>query len=170
MTAVHRLVVIMPVVANNHRLVPTNRLKLLVMKRQGALIAMLLTASLLSVAQNTKKANEAVSSANNTPRCAGNPTVVGECLLVHGRLSVWNGNPTFRIWPVGTKRMLGVREEFEAPTELDPYLGHFDDVVYADFNVCPLTKPRPGVMQIVCVESATHIEKTTGQHSDRLSH
>ena len=152
-----------PVFANNHRLVPTNRLKLLVMKRKGALMAMLLTASILSAAQNTEKANEAVPSAKNTPRCAGNYTVIGECFLVHGRLSIWNGNPTFRIWPVGTKRMLGVREEFELPSELDPYLGHFDDVVYADFNVCPLTTSKPGVMQIVCVESATHIKKTTRQ-------
>jgi hypothetical protein len=140
------------------------------MKRKSALMAMLLAASVLSAAQNTEKTSDAVSKAQNTPRCAENPTVIGECFVVHGRLSVWNGNPTFRIWPVGTKRMLGVREEFELPPELDPYLGRFDDVVYANFNVCPLTKNKPGVMQIVCVESATHIEKTTRQHSDAVAH
>ncbi len=56
--------------------------------------------------------------------------------------------------------MLGVREECDLPPELDRYLGDFDDVVYADFVVCPLTAEKPGVMQIVCVESATNITKT----------
>jgi len=101
------------------------------------------------------------TDAKDAPRCEGNPAVIGDCFLVHGRLSVWNGNPSFRIWPVGTKRMLGVRNEFDLPSELDRYLGHFDDVVYADFKVCPLTAPKQGVMQIVCVQSATHIQKTT---------
>jgi len=97
----------------------------------------------------------------NAPRCKGNPAVIGACFTVRGRLSAWNGNPTFRIWPIGTKRMLGVREEFDLPSELDPHLGHFDDVVYANFEVCPLTAARAGAMQIVCVESARNIKKTT---------
>lgn len=52
------------------------------------------------------------SNTKDVPRCKGNPAVIGACFKVHGRLSSWNGNPTFRIWPTGTKRMLGVREEF----------------------------------------------------------
>ncbi len=92
-------------------------------------------------------------------RCKGNPNVIGACFKVRGRLSSWNGNPTFRIWPVGTKRIIGVREEFDLPPELNNVLGHFDDEVFAEFEVCPLTKDKPGTMQIVCVESATAIRK-----------
>ena len=95
-----------------------------------------------------------------SPRCKGNPAITGACFSVRGRLSSWNGNPTFRIWPTGTKRMLGVREEFDLPPELDRYVGYFDDVVYADFLVCPLTAEKPHVMQMVCVESATNITST----------
>jgi hypothetical protein len=104
------------------------------------------------------------SSTKVIPRCKGNPAVVEACFKVHGRLSSWNGNPTFRIWPTGTKRMLGVREEFDLPSELNPYLGHFDDVVFAEFEVCPLTREKAGSMQVVCVESAADIAKTTRKH------
>lgn len=62
--------------------------------------------------------------------------------------------------------MLGVREEFDLPQELDPFVGHFDDVVYADYKVCPLTKEKPGVMQIVCVESATNMKRATRRGHD----
>src|SRR5262245_25037644 len=34
----------------------------------------------------------------------------GERLTVHGRLTYSNGNPSCRIWIVGTRRLLGVRE------------------------------------------------------------
>jgi len=30
------------------------------------------------------------------------------CYWTHGRLSVYNGSPSFRIWQVGTRHMLGV--------------------------------------------------------------
>jgi len=129
------------------------RFSILVMKQTFQTLLLLL--ALVGIASRVH--------AKNAPRCEGNSAVGGECFVVHGRLSVWNGNPTFRIWPVGTRRMLGVRNEFELPSELDPYLGYFDDVVYADFKVCPLTPPKEGVMQIVCVESAANIKKTTRQ-------
>ena len=32
-----------------------------------------------------------------------------------------------------------------------------NDAVYANFQVCPLTKEGPGAMQLVCVESARHV-------------
>ncbi len=32
-----------------------------------------------------------------------------------------------------------------------------NQAVFADFVVCPLTKEKPGAMQMVCVESATHL-------------
>jgi hypothetical protein len=40
--------------------------------------------------------------------CKTNPKVVGACYTVHGRATFGPGTPALRIWPVGTKRMLGV--------------------------------------------------------------
>jgi len=91
-----------------------------------------------------------------TPRCKGRPEVTGSCFVVHGRMSSWNGNPVFRIWPVGTTRMLGVRDTYDLPpnialcTPLEE-----SNRLYADFEVCPLAPDRPGHMRPVCVESAT---------------
>lgn len=33
----------------------------------------------------------------------------------------------------------------------------FDQSLFGDFKVCPLTEQRPGMMQFVCVESAEHL-------------
>lgn len=84
--------------------------------------------------------------------------------MVHGRMQAGNGTPSVRIWRVGTKRMLGVPE---VPVDGDPDVASLphviyetnilDQAVFADFVVCPLTKEKPGEMQMVCVESATHL-------------
>jgi hypothetical protein len=29
--------------------------------------------------------------------------------------------------------------------------------IYADFLVCPFTRPRPRDMQLICIESAKHV-------------
>lgn len=65
---------------------------------------------------------------------------------------------------MGTKRVLGIREDTNLPRVLEKRLGDFDDVAIAEFEVCPLTKEQPGRMQIVCVASVSHIamSKRTG--------
>lgn len=93
--------------------------------------------------------------------CAGEAKAVGPSFRVRGRLSAWNGNPTFRIWIVGTKRMLGIRQGTEMPKELQALLGSFETEVVGDFVVCPLTRPKKGVMQIVCVGSASNLVTRT---------
>lgn len=40
--------------------------------------------------------------------CKANPNLAGRCFVVRGRLRAYNGNPTFRIWPAGTNRLLAV--------------------------------------------------------------
>ena len=90
--------------------------------------------------------------------CRGRPELVGKCFVVHGRLRAYNGNPTFRIWPVGTMRLLGVTgphpgEEPVMPADLGC---DFDHDVYADFEVCPFSAATEGVMQRTCIESARH--------------
>jgi len=107
------------------------------------------------------------------------------CYWAHGRFSVANGNPSFRIWRIGTHRMLGV---FSGPShfpsrtiaddespELPPELNRAYEAdnrahkratgimwavpppVFADFEVCPLEPEHKGWMQPVCIESAKSI-------------
>lgn len=75
--------------------------------------------------------------------------------MVHGRLRAYNGNPTFRIWPVGSKRLLGVTGANPGEDPIMPAdLGvTFDRDLYGDFEVCPFSRARPRVMQRVCIES-----------------
>jgi|ERR1017187_5995900 hypothetical protein len=94
------------------------------------------------------------------PSCRSDKGVVDACFTVHGRLSNWNGNPTGRIWVIGTKRTLGIREDTELPKSLADKMGNFDDVATGDFEVCPLTKESPGRMQIVCVASVSRTTVT----------
>ena len=103
-------------------------------------------------------------AAPNPPKCKDSPKLVGDCYQVHGRIQAGNGTPLIRIWKVGTKRMLGVPYGEE---DGDPEIVSLPDViekidilnqaVFADFVVCPLTREKPGAMQMVCVESATHL-------------
>ena len=79
---------------------------------------------------------------------------------MHGRLSSWNGNPTsteYRV--IGTNSIIGIREETSLPKDLNDLLSSFDDEIFGDFTVCPLTIKRKGVMQIVCVQSAENLYK-----------
>src|SRR5689334_2514264 len=48
------------------------------------------------------------AAASPAPACKANPDLAGKCFVVHGRLRAYNGNPTYRIWPAGTRRLLGV--------------------------------------------------------------
>lgn len=103
------------------------------------------------------------------------------CYWTHGRLGFYNGNPSYRIWKVGTTRILGVwsgpnseridqldNEHPEFPANLDrvfeveyrrnvalkidtPYL---IGPVFGEFEVCPLEPEHSGWMQAVCIESA----------------
>jgi hypothetical protein len=97
-----------------------------------------------------------------TPKCKGNPNVVGACYSVHGRLT--RGADTVRLWLwlVGTKRMLGVTAGPRLDDADDPIwpqnlkFVHGDEAIYGDFEVCPFTPERKGEMQLVCIESASH--------------
>jgi len=90
--------------------------------------------------------------------CKGNPAIVGQCTTLRGRVSVYNGTPSIRVWPVGTKRLLGV-----VPSENESMPEHLKSMVslqqdaFATLEVCPLSERRPGVMQFICIESATNV-------------
>ncbi len=109
-----------------------------------------------------------VRAAPKTP-CQHSRNLVGKCFRIRGRLLAYNGAPTFRIWPVGTHRLLGVNgsgahaDDADQP-DLGPLLQDvtpsggdwFKASVYGDYLVCPFTRSRPGHMQFVCIAKAAH--------------
>jgi hypothetical protein len=95
-------------------------------------------------------------------KCKGNPKVVDACYSVHGRLSQGADSVALWLWPVGTKRMLGVSAGPRIEDAEDPIWPHGlklppDGEIYADFEVCPFTPERKGEMRLVCIESASHV-------------
>jgi hypothetical protein len=104
-------------------------------------------------------------SAPETDSCKRRPDIVGKCFNVHGRLSVYNGTPSIRLWPLGTKRLLGIIDPNDTsnapgpsilPLEIKNKLDWNKDV-FGDFAVCPLTVAKSGRMQTVCIESARNL-------------
>jgi hypothetical protein len=98
------------------------------------------------------------------PKCKGNSGLVGACYSVHARATFGNGTPALRLWPIGTKRMLGVTagpiaDDADDPICPDNMSKFTTDVtaIYGDFEICPFTPERKGEMQMVCVESASHL-------------
>jgi hypothetical protein len=91
--------------------------------------------------------------------CKEDPGIVDRCFTIHGRIRYGNGKPGLRIWRIGTNRMLGVldSENEMLPDNLARRLDGFGTDVYGDFEVCPFTKLREGEMQMVCIESASHL-------------
>lgn len=82
---------------------------------------------------------------------------MAECFVAHGRLSFYNGTPSARIWKIGTKRLLGVHNSV-LPGQLGVRMSSFGMQALGDFRVCPLTREKPGVMQIVCIASAENLK------------
>jgi hypothetical protein len=91
----------------------------------------------------------------------------GGCRNVHGRLTLANGNPSVRIWVIGTQRVLGVVQRDESFGDLPSnirrlWAAHGDDAMwssylYGDFTVCPVTRSEPGRMQLVRLTGGTHL-------------
>ena len=99
--------------------------------------------------------------------CSSSPLLVGQCFEVRGRLALYNGNPSVRIWQVGTKHLLGVVdangrpfEDFDLlPPEIRMLIPASPDAtaIYGDYLVCPFERARPGWMQSVCIAGAKHL-------------
>jgi len=92
------------------------------------------------------------------------------CYRTHGRLAAYNGTPTMRLWKIGTKRIMAIHSgpgfkvgddhenlDPEMPENLERALKPFQNVVFADFEICPLEPEVAGTMQRVCIESAKKI-------------
>lgn len=108
-----------------------------------------------------KRYGKVVSSARQS--CKADPDLVGKCFSIKGKISAWNGNPTFRIAPANTKRILGVAASLFPPSQPqmlpEPLWGkvNMDTDASGDLYVCPLSAEEPGHMQMVCVESASNV-------------
>lgn len=113
------------------------------------------------------------------------PENASMCYWTRGRLSLYTiGLPTYRIWKVGTNRILGIYSgpstypprtdedylvefpanlqrvfdlEYERNVKLKIDTPWYIGDVFADFEVCPLEPDKPGYMQHTCVESAKNI-------------
>ena len=109
------------------------------------------------------------------------PANAKSCYWTRGRLGIYNGTPSYRLWKIGSHRLLGIysgpsvyggplanqspldNESPDFPANLTQVArGAMTTVqiwpdVYADFEVCPLEPERPGAMQAACIESAKNI-------------
>jgi hypothetical protein len=98
-------------------------------------------------------------------------------MRIHGRLFTANGGGSgYRIWPVGTKRILWVSSRVEPP--LPVYLKEafipFEEQLYGDFELIPLAPDKPGTMREVCLVSgenlvAENVESKQARHVKRGS-
>ena len=111
-------------------------------------------------------ANAADAAPSSALACKNSPHRVGACFAVHGRLAVYNGSNVFRIWPIGTHRLIAIVNtddrtvepvlppEIESPLERGTATGV---ALFGDYEVCPVTRQKPGVMQDVCLVRATNL-------------
>jgi hypothetical protein len=93
------------------------------------------------------------------------------CYWTHGRLQEYEGTPAYRLWKIGTKRILGIysgpsvyhgrpstdNEDPEFPPSLRPLIHSGLVQVFGNFEVCPLEPERPGSMQAACIESGKNL-------------
>jgi hypothetical protein len=105
----------------------------------------------------------AVPAFAEEPKCKGNPKVIGACYSIRGRASLGADTVRLWLWPVGTRRMLGVTAGPSLDDADDPIsppslkFNPGDAEIYGDFEVCPFTPERKGAMQLVCIESASKL-------------
>ena len=127
-------------------------------------------ALLLTVLAHTLSAVGATQRAPKRRVACKTPKIAAGCYWAHGRLSAANGNPTMRVWKIGTRRMLGILSgpgaeksdpsdslHPELPENVDRALKTVNTRIFANFEICPLEPEAAGKMQDVCIESAKDI-------------
>jgi hypothetical protein len=101
-------------------------------------------------------------AASGQEHCADHFKLKGPCFTVHGRLRVYNGNPSVRIWPIGSHRLLGVAtvsddpENPQLPFPLNQGLD-VEAAYFAEYTVCPLGPDVRGEMRYVCLDSIANV-------------
>jgi hypothetical protein len=102
------------------------------------------------------------------PSCMTSPAVVSPCFSLRGRLSIYNGSYVERLWPVGTKRLIALVNTDDTDADLPKSLTRRFDLgppttvaIFGVYEVCPITRQRPGVMQHACLVKASHLVATS---------
>jgi hypothetical protein len=119
----------------------------------------ILTAIFVFVTLGETRGQQAAGEAT----CATNPKIVDACFRIRGRIDLYNGTPSFRIWRVGSRRVFGLlpAESPIVPAAVRPYLERLANEpglqLFGNFTVCPFSPDKPGRMRDVCVESATDL-------------
>jgi hypothetical protein len=92
------------------------------------------------------------------------------CYWAHGRLSFYNGTPSYRMWKIGTNRILAIHSgpsvkrgddhdnsNPELPVNVERAFKTPYSQIFADYKICPLEPEETRKMQRVCIESAKNI-------------
>jgi hypothetical protein len=93
------------------------------------------------------------AGSNRAAACHKTGRAVDPAVTVRGRLFAANGGGSgYRIWPVGTSRILWVSPKIDPPLPGDIENGFkpFDEELYGDYTLIPLARDRPGVMREIC--------------------
>ena len=128
-------------------------------------IAWAVSLSMLLVASWAQDAPQAVVKRKIPCKTQENAAI---CYWARGRLSVYNGTPSYRLWKIGTHRILGIHsgpgandpldnEHPELPANVKRVFKPFSNQIFADFEICPLEPEETGTMQSACIESAKNI-------------
>lgn len=149
-------------------------------RRTGVAVLVALVAAALSMAGPPRHETRGTMPARQTGapvkasgprvRCK-TPEIAASCSWVHGRLSFYNGNPSYRLWKIGTHRMIGIYSgpsvnghnfhesdvSPDLPANVEQALKSLSTDVFGDFEICPLEAEQPGVMQAACIESAKNL-------------
>lgn len=99
-------------------------------------------------------AQEHTEPAQEKP-CQCRPERVGPCFTVRGSVSVHSRAPIARLTVAGSNRVYGL--EGGVPESLEEDLDVPQNVVTGDFVLCPVTRPKTGTIQLVCIESSSNL-------------
>ena len=90
------------------------------------------------------------------------PRSADSCYIIHGRLSIYDVQPVFRIWIVGTNHLLWIQYNEQTKTDDMPdtlrKMISTDVDLYGDFTVCPSENFRNGFMQPVRLITASNLQ------------
>ena len=157
--------------------------------RQAAQIASRQAAQSDAAAGASAGAKSAKSAAAPKPYVRKVPCKTPEnasmCYWAHAEIRIASGDPSFRLWKIGTKRILAIYSgpsHFPPKTDEDSEQPEFPasvdnawdaayklkiktknpdqalpDPMFGDFEVCPLEPEHRGWMQSVCLESAKNL-------------
>jgi hypothetical protein len=135
--------------------------------RYAVLLVVLVAGAAIATAKPPQEVGQ--NSGGRTIPCK-TPANASMCYWTRGRLQFYNGTPSYRLWKIGTKQLLGIysgpgadlhsvdNENPEFPANVQRiWQRRISQRVFADFEVCPLEPERSGWMQAACVESAKNL-------------